>query len=345
MSPDIKSLLMARAKKAAQEAYCPYSDFRVGASVLTANGAIFTGCNVENASYGLTICAERVAIFSARAAGDPVIRAMAIYTPTIEPSPSCGACRQVLSEQGTDIEVVSVCDGSAEIETSAFALLPRRFTQPLGHNEYSRVNSFRPYLAIDIDNVIAQTDVVMRQIIREHTKSRVDFAYEEISAFDYCRCVTATGETLSVEDWDDVHQKFSQSGSILSLNPIAGAQTSLSKLSEVFELCLVTSRRPSARPGTAEWLERHNFPKHSLLFIGRGKKHEFVANAFAVIEDDAQQAVEFCKNTTAFVFLLDHPWNRDLPKYDQLIRVTNWDDISNRLMNLFHQLVAATSSS
>lgn len=90
--------LAEAAKLASERAYCPYSGFRVGAAVLTKDGEIYTGCNIENASYGLTICAERVALFSALAAGAKKITALAIYTDSPKPTSPCGACRQVIHE-------------------------------------------------------------------------------------------------------------------------------------------------------------------------------------------------------------------------------------------------------
>jgi cytidine deaminase len=121
--------LIAAARQAAGQAYCPYSRFRVGAAVLTDRGEIFSGCNVENASYGLTICAERNAIFQAvaRSKAPVVIRAVVVFTPTAEPTSPCGACRQVINEFGPDARVVSVCDGAAVIENLLSELLPGAF--------------------------------------------------------------------------------------------------------------------------------------------------------------------------------------------------------------------------
>ena len=92
------------AKAAMKNAYAPYSKFRVGAAVLTSTGKIFTGCNVENASYGMTNCAERTAIFSAVAANGPKleIRAVAVINDRGVPSSPCGACRQVIYEFGPE---------------------------------------------------------------------------------------------------------------------------------------------------------------------------------------------------------------------------------------------------
>jgi cytidine deaminase len=115
------------AKKASANAWCPYSRFSVGAALETDDGSIFSGCNVENASSGLTICAERNAIYQAVAQGHRSIRRILIYTPTPDPTTPCGACRQVLSEFGADAEIVCVCDGPDRIRSTLTALLPMSF--------------------------------------------------------------------------------------------------------------------------------------------------------------------------------------------------------------------------
>jgi cytidine deaminase len=121
------SALVAAAKVASEKAYCPYSKFRVGAAVLASDGNIFSGCNVENASYGLTICAERNSVVQAVAGGMKSIRAVAIYTPTASPTAPCGACRQVLNEFGPDAMIICACDGPNRLELALFDLLPQAF--------------------------------------------------------------------------------------------------------------------------------------------------------------------------------------------------------------------------
>jgi len=98
--------LIAEAKMAREKAYAPYSNFKVGAAVLTIDGKIFTGCNVENSSYGLSICAERAAIFNAVSSGYKEFTKIAVVTDSDTPSSPCGACRQVIFEFGDDIEVI-----------------------------------------------------------------------------------------------------------------------------------------------------------------------------------------------------------------------------------------------
>jgi len=119
--------LKAAAKTAAARAYAPYSKFRVGAAVLSESGKIFSGCNVENASYGLCNCAERTANFTAVAAGERKFKCIAVYTPTKSATAPCGACRQVIYEFGPKIRVVSNCDSRDQIDGSIRSLLPAAF--------------------------------------------------------------------------------------------------------------------------------------------------------------------------------------------------------------------------
>jgi cytidine deaminase len=119
--------LIDAALEVRKNAYAPYSKFLVGAAALTEDGTIFTGTNVENASYGLTICAERIAVGSAVAAGHRMITAIAVATEAAA-SP-CGACRQFLCEFGGDMKVLQVNADipSHIIETSLDVLLPEQF--------------------------------------------------------------------------------------------------------------------------------------------------------------------------------------------------------------------------
>ena len=117
----------AIAKRVSRNAYCEASEFPVGAAVLTNSGDIYTGCNVENASYGLTSCAERNAIFQMVAQGKKKIRAVVVYTPTKKPASPCGACRQVINEFDPKAQIISVCKSSVQIDTTLDQLLPHAF--------------------------------------------------------------------------------------------------------------------------------------------------------------------------------------------------------------------------
>ena len=109
-------LLMDNAKEASKQSYSPFSRFAVGARVLAKSGKIYTGCNVENSSFGMTICAERCAIFKAISEGEREILAVAIYSPNADDCNPCGACRQVMYEfQGDDTEVEIITESMSEL--------------------------------------------------------------------------------------------------------------------------------------------------------------------------------------------------------------------------------------
>jgi cytidine deaminase len=123
--------MLDAARDAATRAYVPYSGFPVGASVLTASGEIIPGVNIENASYGLTVCGERVAVFRAAAEGHRELRAVAVSAPRAPGATPCGACRQVLNEfKGRDGDLLVILDRGADAEpalVSLGTLLPAAF--------------------------------------------------------------------------------------------------------------------------------------------------------------------------------------------------------------------------
>ncbi len=129
IDPALAERLLAAAREAATRAYVPYSGFPVGAAALTDGGTVVTGCNVENASYGLTVCAERVAAFTAAAAGHRTLRAVAVVAPRLRGVTPCGACRQVLNEfKPAADELVVILEGDAGPEQVPLGeLLPRSF--------------------------------------------------------------------------------------------------------------------------------------------------------------------------------------------------------------------------
>ena len=110
-----------------EKAYAPYSHFKVGAAVLTDDGEVFTGCNVENASYGLTVCAERVALFKAISRGRRSFSAIAIVAETDNYCSPCGACRQVLAEFGGGTKVYMANRKGEYLEMTVAELLPAAF--------------------------------------------------------------------------------------------------------------------------------------------------------------------------------------------------------------------------
>ena len=122
------ALLRERAFAAMERAYAPYSNFRVGAAVLSADGSVSEGCNVENASFPAGMCAERSAVSAAVARGNRCFVAIAIATEAEEPTPPCGVCRQVLEEFSPSLIVMSFTRDGGEARWTLDELLPRAFT-------------------------------------------------------------------------------------------------------------------------------------------------------------------------------------------------------------------------
>ena len=119
---------LIKAAKAAREfSYSPYSKFKVGAAVLTKNGKIYSGCNIENASYGITNCAERTAIFKAVSDGEIELEALAVIADTDGPAAPCGACRQVIAEFKINKIIMTNLKGDTKIVTLQ-ELLPYSFS-------------------------------------------------------------------------------------------------------------------------------------------------------------------------------------------------------------------------
>ena len=121
--------LMDKAKEASKNSYSPFSRFAVGAAVLASSGKIYQGCNVENSSFGLTICAERCAIFKAISEGERELLAVAIYSPNTDSCYPCGACRQVMYEfQPEDYELDIITENSELLEIKKLSyFLPNGF--------------------------------------------------------------------------------------------------------------------------------------------------------------------------------------------------------------------------
>ena len=121
-----KNHLIEKAKEVSRKAYAPYSNYKVGAALLTKSGKVYTGCNIENSSYGLTNCAERTAVFKAVSEGEMEFEEMVIYADSPNLPTPCGACRQVLSEFGSELKI-TIISNNEQMETSISELLPLGF--------------------------------------------------------------------------------------------------------------------------------------------------------------------------------------------------------------------------
>lgn len=125
--------LLDAAQRARANAYAPYSTFRVGCALLASSGRVYTGCNVENASFGMTICAERVALGAAITAGERSFESLLLVSDARDPVAPCGACRQVLAELAPTAQVTSVGDDGGVKSWRVDELLPDRFELPRGN--------------------------------------------------------------------------------------------------------------------------------------------------------------------------------------------------------------------
>lgn len=127
LTPRVMKDLLTAAKEASVKAYSPYSGYKVGAALLCEDGSVFTGCNVENSSYSLTICAERNAVFKAVGAGYKDYAAIAIYADSDQLFPPCGACRQVLAEFNSEL-VIIYANKVKSVQSTLAELLPHAFS-------------------------------------------------------------------------------------------------------------------------------------------------------------------------------------------------------------------------
>jgi uncharacterized HAD superfamily protein len=188
------------------------------------------------------------------------------------------------------------------------------------------------YLVIDIDNVVAETDEVMRDVIKKHSKDRVDLQYEDVTAFDYDKCVDREGRCLQEGEWTSIHTEFSREVNITRIRPYPNVGKYLQTLSEAgHAIHLVTSRLAQARLSTVTWLEQHKIPHDGLHFVKHRCKHFLFQNCAGVIEDDLDQAVDFARLGIP-AYLLAHPWN-ETGINRGLTRVKDWRELVEVLLS------------
>lgn len=341
MNTELLNDLKAIAISASRNSHSPYSSFPVGAACLLADGSIFPGTNIENASFGLTICAERSALFSAFSSRrSPSIELIVIYTPTTDPFTPCGACRQVMLELAANAQLLCFCDGPRQIWLQVHELLPQPFQLDLSTANESlpaeqtstEVRARR--ICVDIDNVVAETDKAIREIIYTFTGGRVNLLHDDIIAFNYFDCQDANKQSITQDDWQQVHAIFSQSENISRVEPIYEARDVLTRLSKHFSLHFATARLPEARPATAKWLLQHEFPAHDLHFLRQGEKHESLGRFVVSVEDDANQAISFASAGIPISILVARPWNATCQGNSDVIRLKSWKDIERTVSSI-----------
>jgi len=151
--------------------------------------------------------------------------------------------------------------------------MPEQTTQP--------EKMSKPRICVDIDNVLAQTDRVMRRVIWLYTHGRVNYEPEHIVEFNYHECDDSARNRITEPEWKGIHRLFAERGNILSIEPMPGAVEQLQRLSDRFDVHIATTRLPKARRPTIEWLERHGFPPFDLHFLKHGEKHAWFTPFFA----------------------------------------------------------------
>jgi uncharacterized HAD superfamily protein len=187
---------------------------------------------------------------------------------------------------------------------------------------------------IDIDNVVARTDEVMRRVISHFSQGKVCLDYEHITNFNYYECADGKGNRITKSDWNQIHNLFSEPGVLMNIAPIPGAIEGLHRLAEHGRIHLVTTRLRKARKPTVEWLEMHEFPENDLHFLKHGEKHVTFKPFTAAVEDDYDQAVSFSAVAATPSFLIRHPWNRNRPANRGIQWVDNWPELVDRLVTL-----------
>ena len=190
----------------------------------------------------------------------------------------------------------------------------------------------KPRICIDLDNVIAQTDEVMRRVIFEFTGGNVELCYQDIVHFNYWECMDKNGNSITKKEWGDVHEMFSQPENIFSIKPYPNVQKYLEELSKKFDLHIATSRLSTARKATIEWLEKNNLTPHFLHFVKHGEKHKVLGKFTVSIEDHLEQAEDFAKLGT-LSYLLAHPWN-ETSSGCKSIRLSDWSLLAHEILQL-----------
>ncbi len=198
------------------------------------------------------------------------------------------------------------------------------------------MRNVKPAICVDIDNVIAQTDSVIRRIISETTNERVHLFYDDVVEFDYWKCKDKTGASISKAEWGIVHELFSKPEYLLAIEPVPSARERLAELAEHCSIHIATSRLGGTQNTTASWLKSNGFPHSALHTVKHREKHLLEHEYCLAIEDDYEQAALFARSGTP-AWLLEHPWNRGRPGQGDISWAVNWDDLARAVLDLVKQ--------
>ncbi len=186
-------------------------------------------------------------------------------------------------------------------------------------------------ICVDIDNVVAKTDDVMRSVIRSTSRTGVDLAYEDVVRFDYWLCRDSLGRRMDRGEWSAIHKEFTRNH-LHRIAPMPDVQQHLQDLRGKFAVHLVTSRLIEGKGATVDWLTQHQIPYDELVFVEHGAKHLLQTDFAVAVEDDWEQAF-LLQNSGVQVILMAHPWN-DRGPHSPLKRVCDWAGVA-RAVRLF----------
>ena len=187
-------------------------------------------------------------------------------------------------------------------------------------------------LCIDIDNVVAQTDLVLREVIRLHSRNGVDLRYEDVVEFDYWLCKDAGGRCFDKSEWWKIHDEEFTQNHLLRIRPVDNIMHHLEQLRGRYELHLVTSRRPEGEAHTRQWIREYGIPHDYLHFSSHRAKHKLPVPFFAAVDDDREQ-IRLFHEAGVLGFILAHPWNK-VDVGCSLRRVDDWQQLTAELLKL-----------
>ncbi len=187
----------------------------------------------------------------------------------------------------------------------------------------------RSPICIDIDNTVADTDTVMRHLMRAVSAGRVDLDHEDVICYEYWKCRDARGNRLTSEEWKKVVSDFHTEG-LLDAQPYEDVVPQLERLKDVFEVHLVTSRDSASAPLTRSWLSQHGIPHDFVHFVRHGEKHRLPIGFSYAVDDDREQAYAFYAIGVPAI-VVSQPWNH-LDRHSPIERLSGWKTIATRMI-------------